>query len=52
MDIQKAIQTVINTLNQIEIRGIRNMDYLLGAVRLLEQIKQETEVKEDAGDPA
>lgn len=50
MDTQTAIQTVINTLGQIEIKGIRNMDFLLGAVKLLQQI-QET-LKQEATDDA
>ena len=39
-DKQKAIiQTVINTLNSIEVSGKQNLDYLLGCIMALEQIE-------------
>lgn len=38
-DKQKAIiQTVINTLNSIEVSGKQNLDYLLGCIIVLEQL--------------
>ena len=52
MDINTAIQTIINTLGQVEIRGIRNMDYMLGAVKLLQQIQETINAQEVTDDAA
>ena len=37
---QNTLQIVINTLNQIEVKGKANMDRLLGAIITLESLMQ------------
>ena len=50
-----TLQDVINTLNQIEVRGEDNMDKLLGSIMALRAIQQSQaqaaqETKEDKGE--
>lgn len=51
MDPLQAVRTVINTLGQVEVRGRANLDYLLGAIVLLEkaaaEMQRRTDTKED-----
>ena len=43
------IEAVINTLNTIEVKGIRNLDALIGSIRALQQVRSKlTEPKEEA----
>lgn len=45
-----TIQDIINTLNQVEVRGKNNMDLLLGAIMALEAMLQgmNNQAKEEA----
>lgn len=58
---KNALRTVINTLNTVEVKGRENMNHLLGAIMVLEQLvaqKDEEpeirieEVPEDEAHPA
>jgi hypothetical protein len=47
---KNAIRTVINTLNTVEVKGRENMNHLLGAIMVLEQMlaqpdEQEPEIR-------
>lgn len=42
------IKDIINTLNQVEVKGKDNMDRLLGAILALEQIYQAQNAPQDA----
>ena len=50
------IKDIINTLNQIEVKGKDNLDKMLGAILALEQIyqaqntTQEIQITEDKGE--
>ena len=50
-----TIQIVINTLNQIEVKGKANMDRLLGAILTLESVaanlSKQNESNKDEEDP-
>ena len=35
---EKVLRSLINTLNQIDVRGKENMDRLLGCIQTLEQL--------------
>lgn len=35
---KNALRTVINTLNTVEVKGRENMNHLLGAILVLEQL--------------
>lgn len=41
MDTKSKIQVVINTLNQVQVSGKKNLDFLLGSIQTLEQVKNE-----------
>ena len=43
MNTIQKIQVVINTLNLVTVCGKKNMDYLLGSIQTLEQVKGELE---------
>lgn len=45
-----TIEDIINTLNQVEVRGKKNMDLLLGAIMALEALLQgmNNQAKEEA----
>ena len=51
MNTAEKIQIVLNSLNQLTIKGRQNLDYLLGSIQLLEQIKQEVEEKPNDNKP-
>ena len=37
-DNKKALRTVVNTLNTVEVKGRENMNHLLGAIMVLENL--------------
>ena len=45
---EQKIALIINTLNQIEVRGYNNLNKLLGCIQALEEILEETKAKESA----
>ena len=47
MDTKSKIQVVINTLNQVSVSGKKNLDFLLGSIQTLEQVKRELEASTD-----
>lgn len=47
MDAKAKIQIVINTLNQVQVSGKKNLDFLLGSIQTLEQVKHELGVSTD-----
>ena len=47
MDTKAKIQIVINTLNQVQVCGKKNLDFLLGSMQTLEQVKKELEANTD-----
>ncbi len=51
MDTKTKLQIVINTLDQITVNSKKNLDYLLGSIQTLEQIKRELEAKTNDDKP-
>ena len=45
-ELKKALCTVVNTLNTVEVKGRENMNHLLGAIVLLEQLINADEAPE------
>ena len=43
MDVITKVLVTINTLNQVTVNGKKNLDYLLGSIQTLEQVKRELE---------
>lgn len=43
---KNALRTVINTLNTVEVKGRENMNHLLGAIMVLEQMLAKTDEPE------
>lgn len=45
-DNKKALRTVVNTLNTIEVKGRDNMNHLLGAIMVLENLMAQPDEEE------
>lgn len=45
-DNKKALRTVINTLNTVEVKGRENMNHLLGAIMVLENLMAQPDEEE------
>lgn len=45
-DNKKALRTVVNTLNTVEVKGRENMNHLLGAIMVLENLMAQPDEEE------
>lgn len=46
----QMIEAVINTLNTIEVKGVKNLDAMLGCIQTLEQVHAAMTKEDQGGD--